>query len=55
MDPILDYLKNNKLPEDRKAADLIKRKAQSTGFLKRDLSTDGLFQGHTFSVFIQIW
>uniref|UniRef100_A0A2N9FKJ9 Integrase catalytic domain-containing protein n=1 Tax=Fagus sylvatica TaxID=28930 RepID=A0A2N9FKJ9_FAGSY len=27
MDPILDYLKNNKLPEDRKEADLIKRKA----------------------------
>ena len=27
MDPILNYLKNNKLPEDRKAADLIKRKA----------------------------
>jgi hypothetical protein len=27
MDLILDYLKNNKLPKDRKAADLIKRKA----------------------------
>ena len=27
MDLILDYLKNNKLPEDRRAADLIKRKA----------------------------
>ena len=27
MDPILDYLKNNKLPEDRKEADMIKRKA----------------------------
>ena len=44
MDLILDYLKNNKLPEDRKAADLIKRKA-----LKYWVSREGSLYKQSFS------
>ena len=44
MDPILDYLKNNKLPENRRAADLIKRKA-----LRYWVSKEGSLYKRSFS------
>ena len=44
MDPILDYLKNDKLPEDRRAADLIKQKAP-----KYWISKEGSLYRRSFS------
>ena len=43
IDPILDYLKNNKLPEDQRAADLIKRKAP-----RYWVSKEGFFYRRSF-------
>ena len=44
MDPILDYLKDNKLPEDQKAADLIKQKTP-----KYWISKEGSLYRRSFS------
>ena len=44
IDPILDYLKNDKLPEDRRAADLIKQKAP-----KYWISKEGSLYRQSFS------
>ena len=53
MDLILSYLKDNKLPEDRKEAKLIKQKAPGFWVSKKDYYTDDLSLGHICYVYIR--
>jgi ribonuclease HI len=53
MDPILSYLVDNKLPEDRKEAKMIKRKAPKYWVSKEGLLYRRSFTGHICCVYVR--
>jgi ribonuclease HI len=51
MDPLIDYIKNSKLPEDKKEMSVIKRKSLKYWISAEAPFTDSRIQDHTYFVF----